>query len=67
MAACGCGLCWWMLTFPTAASPSKTSLTLLLGFGAEAVESVMGGEGGRFARSERPTPWVDSLAVRVVW
>lgn len=49
-------------TFPTAASPSSTSLTLLLGLGAEAVESAMEGEGGRFARSERPTLYVDSLA-----
>lgn len=55
----GCG----MLTFPTAASPSRTSLTLLLGFGAEALESVMEGEGGRFARSERPTLELDSLAM----
>lgn len=28
-------------TFPTAASPSKTSLTLLLGFGGAAAESAM--------------------------
>lgn len=28
-------------TFPTAASPSRTSFTLLLGFGATAVESAM--------------------------
>ena len=38
-----------LLTFPTAASPSNTSLTLLLGFGAAAPESVMGGlREGRF-------------------
>lgn len=55
------------LTLPTAASPSRTSLTLLLGLGAEgAAASVMGGagregEGGLFARRERPTPWADSL------
>lgn len=48
-------------TFPTAASPSSTSLTLLLGLGAEVVESPMEGEDGRFARSERPTLYVDSL------
>jgi len=29
------------VTFPTAASPSNTSLTLLLGFGAEVVESAI--------------------------
>ena len=52
-----------LLTFPTAASPSRTSLTLLLGLGAEALESVMEGEEGRFARSERPTLCDDSLAV----
>lgn len=58
-----------MITFPTAASPSRTSLTLLLGFGAAAVlaESVMGagvevsvllevGEEGRFALRLLPTP-----------
>ena len=28
-------------TFPTAASPSRTSLTLLLGFGGTAAESAM--------------------------
>lgn len=32
---------WSRLTLPTAASPSSTSLTLLLGFGAAAAESVM--------------------------
>lgn len=36
------------LTLPTAASPSNTSLTLLLGFGADAfVESVIEGENVR--------------------
>lgn len=54
-------------TLPTAASPSSTSLTLLLGFGAEAVvESVIGAGGGevedgRLARRLRPTPYSDSL------
>lgn len=46
-------------TLPTAASPSNTSLTLLLGFGAGGcAESAMaGGEGeeGRLARRLRPT------------
>lgn len=32
---------WSGPTLPTAASPSSTSLTLLLGFGAAAAESVM--------------------------
>jgi len=47
-------------TLPTAASPRRTSLTLLLGLGAEAcVESAMlvdgeEGEGGRLARKLRP-------------
>ena len=54
-----------MLTFPTAASPSSTSLTLLLGFGADAaVESAMevGDDGsGLLARKLRPTPYADSL------
>ena len=60
-------------TLPTAASPSRTSLTLLLGLGAEGVEeeSVMevevevvsrwDGEGGRFARRLRPRLRLDSL------
>ena len=46
------------LTLPTAASPSRTSLTLLLGFGAEGVaESVIGevADGDGFARRLRPT------------
>jgi len=51
-------------TFPTAASPSSTSLTLLLGFGVAAVEEsvmaavgeVLDGEVGRFARRLLPTP-----------
>lgn len=30
------------LTFPTAASPSRTSLTLLLGFGVAGAESAIG-------------------------
>lgn len=48
-------------TLPTAASPSRTSLTLLLGLGAEgADESVMGeeedgGDEGRVALRLRPT------------
>lgn len=52
-----------MLTFPTAASPRRTSFTLLLGFGAEAVvESAMVGEGGLLlARKVRPTRDADSL------
>lgn len=33
--------CATLPTFPTAASPSRTSLTLLLGFDAAAVESAM--------------------------
>ena len=32
---------WRRRTFPTAASPSSTNLTLLLGFGAVAVESAI--------------------------
>lgn len=32
---------WRRRTLPTAASPSSTSLTLLLGFGAVAVESAI--------------------------
>jgi hypothetical protein len=31
------------ITFPTAASPNKTSFTLLLGFGADAVVSAISG------------------------
>jgi hypothetical protein len=52
---------WW-LTLPTAASPSRTSLTLLLGLGAALVESVIedGGVVGRLARKLRPTPCSDS-------
>ena len=55
-----------MRTFPTAASPSKTSLTLLLGLGADAAaESVMvvgeGGFCGLLARKLRPTAYADSL------
>lgn len=53
-----------MPTFPTAASPSSTSLTLLLGFGADAAaESVMSVSEvcGLFARKLRPTPYADSL------
>ena len=53
---------------PTAASPSSTSLTLLLGFGAEdVVESVIGevevvgGSEGCDARRLRPTLDVDTL------
>jgi hypothetical protein len=59
-------------TFPTAASPSKTSLTLLLGFGADGcAESAMGDDnvsaagGGeeRFnALRLRPTLYEDSFA-----
>lgn len=58
-------------TFPTAASPSRTSFTLLLGFGAAAPEesaiwvvlevSVVVGEEGRFALRLLPTPYADSL------
>ena len=53
--------CW--PTFPTAASPSSTSFTLLLGFGADtSLESVIeGGEGALLARKLRPTPYADSL------
>lgn len=56
-------VCGTAITLPTAASPSRTSLTLLLGFGADAAaESVMGeGEGGLFARKLAPTPYADSL------
>lgn len=44
------------LTLPTAASPSSTSLTLLLGFGVSAmVEELDGGEAARFARRLLPT------------
>ena len=51
-----------LLTLPTAASPRRTSLTLLLGFGAEALAaSVMEGEDGLLARKLRPTPYSDSL------
>jgi hypothetical protein len=50
-----------VLTFPTAASPSRTSLTLLLGFGV--FESAMlVGEGGLLARKLRPSPYSDTLA-----
>ena len=59
-------------TFPTAASPRRTSLTLLLGLGAEVCcvsaialldfESVeVVGEGGRLARRLRPTLYADTL------
>lgn len=57
-------------TFPTAASPSRTSLTLLLGFGAEGCEeSAMDplvvvstdGEVGRLALRLRPTLDADTL------
>lgn len=50
-------------TFPTAASPSSTSLTLLLGLGPEGVlESVMlGGIDGLSALRARPTLYEDSL------
>ena len=52
-------------TFPTAASPRSTSLTLLLGFGADAAaESVIEvevDEGGWLARRLRPTPYADTL------
>jgi hypothetical protein len=58
-----------MCTFPTAASPNKTSLTLLLGFGAlgaevSAMVDVGGGvgEGGRLARRLLPTLYEDTLA-----
>lgn len=41
----GYGICSWR-TFPTAASPSRTSLTLLLGLGAAAApESAMAVDG----------------------
>lgn len=43
------------LTLPTAASPSSTSLTLLLGFGASAMDSVLEGEEARLARRLLPT------------
>lgn len=59
-------------TFPTAASPRRTSLTLLLGLGAEvccasaialsdfgSVE--VEGEDGRLARRLRPTLYADTL------
>lgn len=35
------GCIWSRRTLPTAASPSRTSFTLLLGFGAVAVDSAM--------------------------
>ena len=51
-----------MITFPTAASPSRTSLTLLLGLGAVLFVSVMpvGGDDGLLARNWRPRPCSDS-------
>ena len=59
------------LTFPTAASPSNTSLTLLLGFGAVApaasvIEGSLALEGieGLFARRLRPTLYEDSLLAK---
>jgi hypothetical protein len=53
------------LTFPTAASPSSTSLTLLLGLGAVlAADSLMlDGEEARFARRLLPTLY--SLVLKV--
>jgi hypothetical protein len=51
-------------TFPTAASPRRTNLTLLLGLGvAAAVESAMEGEDARLARRLRPTWYSDTFAV----
>ncbi len=52
-----------MHTLPTAASPSRTSLTLLLGLGADAVESVIElGELGLLARKLRPKPYSDTVS-----
>lgn len=50
-------------TFPTAASPRRTSLTLLLGLGAAvpAESLICEGEAGRFALRLRPSPYSDSL------
>lgn len=59
-----------MGTFPTAASPRRTSFTLLLGFGAEASAIVDCAEMGEVveevfavARRARPRLYSDSLAV----
>lgn len=51
-----------MLTLPTAASPSSTSFTLLLGFGPLALESVIGVVEGSFAelRARRLLPRLTS-------
>ena len=47
-------------TFPTAASPRSTSLTLLLGFGVFAVDSDMTG----YPKKEKGTKWLRSNKIK---
>lgn len=58
-----------MLTFPTAASPSRTSFTLLLGFGAAApvaFASLMVSEGDEAQFALRLLPTLYSLVAAVL-
>jgi hypothetical protein len=49
------------ITFPTAASPNKTSFTLLLGFGADAVVSAISGHTFKMRKLQSLKKWWGKL------